>query len=256
MRKLKAFTLIELLVVVAIIALLLSIMMPSLREVRRLSKRTVCQKNLEQIGVSIQSYLMNNTPRDTFPYACRLPSWEREKARDENRKAMPSLAEVLTKELPTNKAARTKNADTLRSNEVFMCPADQNTMSQTDDVETDEDESIPTNRYFDHEGTSYEWESNLNGSKLDFKLVRIYANVRVQTPTGMADDGRTRKYELARMYKNQMWMLFDFEAFHGGPNMRGSHNVLYTDLHIEADKWDKEKKVGHDMKAPPAMIMP
>ncbi|HOA73371.1 MAG TPA: type II secretion system protein [Phycisphaerae bacterium] len=239
MRKLRAFTLIEVLVVVSIIALLMAIMMPSLREVRRLSRRTVCQKNLEQINTGIQAYLMNNTPKDTFPYACRLPSWEQQAASQENRRPLPSLPEILAKELSANKNVRATNlGDTrFRTNEVFCCPADRNTMAREGDPDIEPGEGIPTDRYFDHEGTSYEWESTLNGTKLDFKLIRLYGRVG-------KDDARTRKIELAKLYKNQMWMLFDFEAFHGGPTMRGSHNVLYTDGHVESDKWDANKRVG------------
>jgi prepilin-type N-terminal cleavage/methylation domain-containing protein len=237
MRNSRAFTLIEMLVVVSIIALLLGIMMPSLKEVRRLSRRTVCQKNLDQIGVAMQAYLLNSTPRDTFPYAGRLPSWEQSQPRP-----LPPLSEVLKNELPANKLVQVSNSDnmTIRTNTVFACPADQNTMAREGDPDIAVGEGIPTDRYFDHEGTSYEWESNLNGTKLDFKLIRIYGRVGY-------DDSRTRKVELARIHRNQMWMLYDFEAFHGGPNMRGSHNVLYTDLHVESDKWDQDKKVGQAM---------
>jgi prepilin-type N-terminal cleavage/methylation domain-containing protein len=238
MRKSRAFTLIEVLVVVSIIALLLSIMMPSLREVRRISKRTVCQKNLDQIGVGMQAYLLNSTPKDTFPYACRLPSWERLQAEKDNRRPLPPLPEVLRNELKSNKAVYDKKQEQSRTNEVFGCPADQNTMSKMGDSGiSDPEEAIPTDRYFDHEGTSYEWESNLNGTKLDFKLIRIYGRVG-------KDDARVRKFEIAKIPRNNMWMLFDFEAFHGGPTMRGSHNVLYTDLHVETDKWDENKRVG------------
>lgn len=56
MRKRKAFTLIELLVVVAIIALLISILLPSLSRARELSKRTVCAANLRGIGQAMHIY--------------------------------------------------------------------------------------------------------------------------------------------------------------------------------------------------------
>lgn len=64
MRKLKAFTLIELLVVVAIIALLISILLPSLSRARELSKRTVCSSNLRGIGQAMYIYAQDG---DKFP---------------------------------------------------------------------------------------------------------------------------------------------------------------------------------------------
>ena len=50
------FTLIEVLVVVAIIALLISILLPSLRAAREISKLTVCKANSKQIGAIMATY--------------------------------------------------------------------------------------------------------------------------------------------------------------------------------------------------------
>lgn len=50
------FTLIELLVVVAIIAVLMAILLPSLSHAREQSKRTACASNLRQIGISVTMY--------------------------------------------------------------------------------------------------------------------------------------------------------------------------------------------------------
>ena len=52
MRKRKAFTLIELLVVIAIIALLMAILMPTLRRAREQGQRAVCLSNLKQLTLA------------------------------------------------------------------------------------------------------------------------------------------------------------------------------------------------------------
>ena len=50
MKRLKGFTLIELLVVISVIALLLSILMPSLNRVKQQAQAVVCRSNLKQWG--------------------------------------------------------------------------------------------------------------------------------------------------------------------------------------------------------------
>lgn len=55
MRR-RGFTLIEVLVVVAIIALLVSILLPSLAEARRRARASVCLSNTRQLGVATQMY--------------------------------------------------------------------------------------------------------------------------------------------------------------------------------------------------------
>jgi len=60
-----AFTLIELLVVVAVIALLISILLPSLSSAREQARAVVCGQHLRQFGTGLQNYTAEN--RDWIP---------------------------------------------------------------------------------------------------------------------------------------------------------------------------------------------
>ncbi len=65
-RQLRtAFTLIEVLVVVAIIALLIAVLLPSLSRAREQTRRVVCAHQLEQFGRGILMYTIDN--HDSLP---------------------------------------------------------------------------------------------------------------------------------------------------------------------------------------------
>lgn len=63
LRPFSAFTLIELLVVVAIVALLVSILLPALGRARQQAKSTFCMSNLHGLGLAVQLYVMNHNDR-------------------------------------------------------------------------------------------------------------------------------------------------------------------------------------------------
>ena len=65
MKRIKGFTLIEMLVVVAIIALLIAILLPSLSKARELARQTICGTNMKEIGTTFYIYQSDNL--DDFP---------------------------------------------------------------------------------------------------------------------------------------------------------------------------------------------
>ena len=73
----RAFTLVELLVVIGIIALLISILLPSLNRARAMARATVCQSNLRQMYLAIVLY--QNDYKQYIPrplWADPLTGWD------------------------------------------------------------------------------------------------------------------------------------------------------------------------------------
>ena len=82
-KRAFGFTLIELLVVISIIALLMAILMPSLRKARDQARGVVCKSNLNQWGKMFYLYTNDNSFMDGTVKRVRLKAlwdlkWHRE----------------------------------------------------------------------------------------------------------------------------------------------------------------------------------
>lgn len=88
----KGFTLIELLVVIAIIALLLAVLIPSLRKARESAKSLTCRSNLKQMTLAFSVYSQENDGR-MFSLAYGADYWFR--------KIAPFLGDAYFQQNPT-----------------------------------------------------------------------------------------------------------------------------------------------------------
>ncbi len=211
MKKPAAFTLVELLVVIAIVGVLVSLILPAVQAAREAARRTQCKSNLRQIGLALTQYLDAQGERGKFPEAAILPSI---KPFVESDKSTWPIYKILGVYSENNR-------------EMYRCPSDYGPLNLDDIAEYTLDDSeaddyvrpdgwkyIVGDSYFENEGLSYEYPS--------FRL-----------------EGRTRQAVLETRRgesrgSGEVWVVYDFESFHGSPGQDGARNFLYLDGHVDA----------------------
>jgi len=175
------FTLIELLVVIAIISVLAALLLPALSRAREAGRATACLSNLRQIGLGLQIYV------------------------GENHNRMPVMRDRSVTSL-TNELA---SPDQVLSNSVgnvnvFKCPSDQ--------WPGDQEKLVPAAgaTYFEQTGSSFSWNSLLNGQDAEHL-----------SAMGLKFD------------PHQMPVVYDKEKFHLRRGEKKAQNWLYADGHIK-----------------------
>ena len=181
-RNKNAFTLIELLVVISIISLLMGILVPVLASARRAAHKVACKSNLRSCAFAFRMYLDDNNNK--MPSAMYLPSIP---SPDEENQNLQPICKIMAKYLPEPAA--------------FKCPADRNP------------------KYFNSEGSSYEYNIALNGIEFDKRKITIKRH------------GHNITLPLAEIF-----VMRDYDSFHGKEGKVGSVMYLYADNLIGDNK--------------------
>ncbi len=243
--KWRGFTLIELLVVVAIIALLISILLPSLSRARELSKRVVCASNARAIGNACKIYAAEPWHNDNWP----TPPFDRT-ALSQNTQIIYSSINQLTADTDTPMRWQEStitpdfglNVSTtrafwmlIRAGETipkgYICPSSGDQVDDTEEI----------NRYYDFTGlgnVSY-------GYQVPFGPFDTRPSENVDTRMGMiADKGPAAAgpptnapldttMTLASPIRE--WRQFN-SSNHGGRGAGEGQNVYFGDGHVDFEQ--------------------
>ncbi len=216
----SAFTLIELLVVVAIIALLISILLPALGKAKENGRRAVCLSNLHHLGQAFQQYLHDNA--DRLPAACFLPSVESLDPNGEPYEPITAFMEPYVKNL-----------------ELFHCPSDMPGWTRRDPA----DPNKVNKSYWQTEGTSYEYTSiprdaDYMGKLLDRQGYVDVADTVVEIGPIVSGEEHRHPWHHSGMSTADMFLLKEYEiegggSYHGKRGDSDVINTLYADCHVE-----------------------
>lgn len=169
-----AFTLIELLVVISIIGVLAALLLPTLGRAKESAKGAACLSNLRQVGIALQVYVQDNNNR--LPFMRDRAQFDTNAIPDKATNALPAPDQVLSNDLGNVR--------------VLRCPSDR--------------------WVYDATGSSYSWNSLLNGQNADRLVVM-----------GMDFN------------PHQIPVMFDKEKFHAARGTGKAQNFLFADGHIK-----------------------
>ena len=158
------FTLLELLTVIAVLGVLAGIMVPVMQRVRMSGRKTSCLNNLRQIGIAVTNYV--SSYNDRLPVCARIPS---------------SPDDCLS----------VANMVVIDDGKVYKCPSDSN-------------RAYEGRTFYGRYGTSYEWNTWLNGRLIDRSTLNL-GGLLINTP-----------------------LMGDAVNFHG----QLGRNYLYADGHV------------------------
>ncbi len=180
--------------VIAIIAILAGLLLPALSRGKAQAYNAACVNNLRQLGIATRLYAEEN--QDRLPSAEILPTQP-----VDPQKPLQRICDVLAKHAGKAAGTNTSNAT------VFKCPMDKKGR-------------------FTAEGSSYEWNADLNGHRIDeTRTDSAFLLLKRGDPSG----GVTNFFLTFPPGKTPL--LLDYEDFHS-PRPKSGKNVVFMDGHV------------------------
>ena len=222
----KGFTLIELLVVIAIIALLIAVLLPTLRKAKMITRRLSCQSNLKQIAVSWQMYLEDND--GSFFQGVNsnhnFGGWEGVSSFGKDRPLNPYLDLTL----------RTKSK---KETAVFYCPSDNGGILGRP----------PKQKAYDYFGNSYQTnilligpdQIGVPGNPPSLKKLHTGINSSLK---GLRLNNVTNNSSMLLLMGDNNWVTQWDPADPDGTDWHGKEgyfNVAFLDCHVDFARIDK-----------------
>lgn len=195
----RAFTLIELMVVIAIIGILASLIMPAINRAKLKAKNISCVSQLRQLGLAARMYADEHDQR--MPSAELLPTMPLDPAFPQ-----PRICDVLS-----SYVGKVISGTNTPAALVFKCPSDKG-------------------RSYALEGSSYEWNAELNGRRMDETRTATLHLVEVEVINGQ-EILRRNEAKTMSFPPETTPLLLDYEENHPRPPKPGK-NVVFMDGHV------------------------
>jgi prepilin-type N-terminal cleavage/methylation domain-containing protein/prepilin-type processing-associated H-X9-DG protein len=220
----RGFTLIELLVVIAIIGLLAAILFPVFAQARENARRSSCQSNLKQLGISFMQYAQDFDETQIFDDMPNSPNW--------SNIWMYQMQPYIS------------------NYEILRCPSDTNPNRP---AANSGHSSYVINDMYDNMDSGNYGAVSTRYNQLGNVTVRL-SQIQAPATTVMAADNTggdeclmagnvTRwSWEAGNFtyYPSQVLPSKGFRVLHSiGERHLGTTNVLYCDGHVKAVKLDK-----------------
>ena len=235
MMRRKGFTLIELLVVVAIIALLISILLPSLARARELSKRAVCAANLKGINTAIATYANDFDQSYPIPAAVQPTqdgvSVNNYKGIGTNR---TTISTITSNQVSTGRCYWMLVRDNATAPKQFYCPSNADGDWATDndplafyDFATAKNLSYGIQIPYGTKGrptTERDARMPLGADRGPWGALEVSGWTSLPEPTGVNADSSP-----------DAWRQWN-SPNHGGTGDGEGQNIMYCDSHVEFEK--------------------